>query len=449
MKLAVLSVSELNTHIKNLLEDSFYQCAVIGEISNLSRPNSGHIYFTLKDQSSQIRCVAWRNTAQKMGALLENGAQITVIGRLSVYEPRGEYQITVELVQDTGKGALYQAYEQLKAKLEAEGLFSQTLKKPIPKDISSIGIITSASAAALQDVLSTLKRRRPDILVEIYSSMVQGEEAPTQLIRALNYANHRQSADVILLIRGGGSIEDLWAYNNEALARCIAASKISIISGVGHETDFTIADFVADLRAPTPTAAAELSCDDATNLLKRIAHSQQYLQILIQNKLQKLQQKQQQLTQHLQRNRPDQKLAAQHGQVLFLQKSLQTNIQKTITHLQQQTNNLINTLQNYSSANLSRRLNTQWQNYYQLEERLLVCIQNKIQEYQTKLQNNLALLDALSPLKIMQRGYSISYLVENNERKLITNVHQIKPEQMLEIQVTNGSILAKIQTIKP
>ena len=255
-----LTVSQLTFHIRKQLEDdpTLQDVWVDGEISNLSKPASGHIYFTLKDKNASLRCVIWKLDAGRLRVNLQDGMAVEVHGRITVYEPQGQYQLIVNLVQPKGEGRLFQEYMRLKAMLESEGLFAADRKRLIPDRPQTIGIVTSATGAALRDMLNTLRRRQPLARVILAPSPVQGVEAPPALVNALNSLN-RQNPDVILLARGGGSIEDLWAFNDEQVVRAVTASKAPMICGVGHETDFTLCDFAADLRAPTPTAAAELA----------------------------------------------------------------------------------------------------------------------------------------------------------------------------------------------
>jgi len=254
------TVSKLTFYIRKLLEENeiLQDVWVQGEISNLSRPASGHIYFTLKDPSAALKCVMWKTSAARLGIALQDGMEVEVHGRIGVYEVSGQYQLYADQIRPVGEGALYQEFMRLKAMLEAEGLFAPERKRPIPMFPQTIGIVTSATGAALRDMLNTLRRRLPLVQVILAPAPVQGTEAPPALVKAIQSLN-LQSPDVILLARGGGSIEDLWAFNDERVVRAVAASGVPVICGVGHETDFTLCDFAADLRAPTPTAAAELS----------------------------------------------------------------------------------------------------------------------------------------------------------------------------------------------
>jgi len=266
----VVTVSELNRYAKQLLEKNIPLMWIAGEISNLTRATSGHWYFTLKDDSAQVRCAMFRHKNQYLDWRPENGMQVEVRALVTLYEQRGEFQLSVENLRRSGLGALYEAFEKLKARLSAEGLFDDARKKPLPLFPRQIGVITSPAAAALRDVLTTLRRRMPGIPVVLYPTPVQGEGAGAKVADALRSAALRSECDVLILCRGGGSIEDLWAFNEESVARAVADSPIPVVCGVGHETDFTIADFVADRRAPTPTAAAEMASPDRLELIRQL-----------------------------------------------------------------------------------------------------------------------------------------------------------------------------------
>ena len=261
----IWKVSELTVRIRDLLEGAFRDLWVEGEVSNFRAAQSGHLYFTLKDEKSQIRCVCFRDQVRGLKFRPEDGLHVTVRGSLSVYEPRGEYQIYVTHIEPVGLGALQLAFEQLKKKLAAEGLFDAGRKKPLPVLPRCIGVVTSPTGAAIRDILRVLKRRFPNVHVSLYPVKVQGEGAAAEIVRAIRHFNRGSVVDVLIVARGGGSFEDLWAFNEEIVARAIAESEIPVITGIGHETDFTIADFVADLRAPTPSAAAEIVVVRARN----------------------------------------------------------------------------------------------------------------------------------------------------------------------------------------
>jgi len=265
----VYTVSRLNAEVRGVLE-GFPAIWVEGEVSNLARPASGHLYLTLKDSGAQVRCAMWRPRAQKLGFALTDGMQLLCRARVGLYEPRGEFQLILEHAELAGDGALRRRFEELKRKLEAEGLFDPARKRPLPTVVRSVGVVTSASGAALHDVLTTLARRAPDLRVIVYPTAVQGAAAVAEIVAAIRAAGTRAECEVLLVVRGGGSLEDLWCFNDEQVARAIAASPIPTVSGVGHEVDVTIADLVADLRAPTPTAAAERVSPDAEERARRL-----------------------------------------------------------------------------------------------------------------------------------------------------------------------------------
>ena len=281
----VYTVSDLTARIRDLLARNFTDVSVQGEISNCRPATSGHIYFTLKDERAQVRCVFFKQQQRGMKFRPEDGLKVTVRGSVSVYEARGEYQIYVESVEALGRGALQVAFEQLKKKLDAEGLFDPARKKALPLLPSRIGLITSPAGAAVRDVVRILKRRFPNVHLSLFPVHVQGEGAAEEIVQALAHFNRKRSADVILMVRGGGSIEDLWAFNEEKVARAIASSVIPVISGVGHETDFTIADFVADVRASTPSAAAELVVQTRREFDKHVADLRESLESLVRFRL--------------------------------------------------------------------------------------------------------------------------------------------------------------------
>ena len=276
---SIFTVSRLNQTVRLLLEQEMGQVWISGEISNFTQPSSGHWYFTLKDDGAQVRCAMFRNSNRRVTFRPQHGQQVLVRANITLYEPRGDYQIIVESMQPAGEGLLQQKYEQLKAKLQAEGLFDQQHKQPLPSPAHCVGVITSKTGAALHDILHVLKRRDPSLPVIIYPTAVQGDEAPAQIVRAIELANARSECDVLIVGRGGGSLEDLWSFNDERVARAIFASRIPVVSAVGHETDVTIADFVGDLRAPTPSAAAEVVSRNQQELLRQVQSAQQRLEM--------------------------------------------------------------------------------------------------------------------------------------------------------------------------
>lgn len=339
----VMTVSELNRLARSILEQSFPLFWVSGEISNFTRAASGHWYFSLKDSGAQVRCVMFKGRNSYIDFIPREGDKIEARCTVTLYEARGDFQLTVEFIQRAGLGALFEAFEKLKNKLDLEGLFEATRKKPIPQQPKQIGIVTSADAAALRDVLTTLKRRMPNIPVVIYPTPVQGKGAAELIANAIHIANQRAECDVLIICRGGGSIEDLWQFNEEIVARAIAQSHIPTISGVGHETDFTIADFVADIRAATPTAAAELAVPARETLLNALKQIQQHLNRSLQFNLQQRAQALDFLARRL--VSPLDKIGQQQLQLVQIHSRLKNLMQQQLSYKQQQLIRLSQNLQ--------------------------------------------------------------------------------------------------------
>ena len=384
----IYSVSMLNNAASGLLNDHFGTVWVTGEISNLSRPSSGHLYFSLKDNQAQIRCALFRFKHTQVNFSLENGQQVIVQAQVSVYEPRGDFQLIVTSVQLAGAGQLQLAFETLKNKLEKAGLFNEAHKKSLPIFPKQIGIITSPTAAALSDILKVLHRRFCSIPVIIYPTQVQGIAAAGQIAAAIKTANSRAECDVLILARGGGSLEDLWPFNEETVAHAIFNSAIPIVTGIGHQTDFTIADFVADLRAPTPSAAAECVSPDATEYAARL--SLYYARLL------------QCMNTHIK---------SHQSHLMHLQKRLQHPGEK----LRQQAQTL-DQLEN------------------QLHRAMLFYLKNK----REKMAYYAVLLETLSPLKILQRGFSITR--EKKSGKLIRHCADVTAGVHIVTQLSDGEI---------
>ena len=383
------TVADLTRYLRELLEsDELLQDVwVQGEVSNVSRPASGHLYFTLKDNAASLRCVMWRNAVIKQSTLPHDGDAIEVHGSISVYEAGGQYQLYADIFRPAGEGALYQEFIRLKTLLEAEGLFDQGRKRPIPPRPKRIGIVTSPTGAALQDILNTLQRRYPLVEVVLAPTPVQGEQAPLGIITALHNIVRVANPDVIILARGGGSIEDLWAFNDERVARAIAASPVPIITGVGHETDFTIADFVSDLRAPTPTAAAELATPNQLDLRLDLYELNEQLNRLLQTIQSELKWTLKELQNHLDRNSP------------------LTRIQSDI----------------------------QWVD--ELDHLLGATIQHKLQLARSHLTGLIQYIVALSPTAVLERGYAI---VTNQAGQTISRMGQVSGGELLNVQVIDG-----------
>ncbi len=386
---ASLTVSDLNRYLRELLEsDELLQDVwVRGEVSNFIRASSGHLYFTLKDSSASLRCVMWRNTAIRQSFIPRDGEAIEVHGSISVYEASGQYQLYADMLRPVGEGALYQEFLRLKALLEAEGLFDPERKRPIPPRPQRIGVVTSPTGAALQDILNTLKRRYPLVEVVLAPTPVQGEEAPQGIIKALQDVVRIANPEVIILARGGGSIEDLWAFNNEQVARTIASSPVPIITGVGHETDFTIADFVSDLRAPTPTAAAELASPNQVDL------------------------------------RLD--LSTLDDQLVQLLQAFQRELRWTLLDLQ-------NRLDRNSPLS---RVQSDIQRVDELEHRLSASVRYNLLLTRTHLTSLIQQVASLSPAAVLERGYAI---VTNRAGQTISAVGQVSGGESLKVEVSDG-----------
>ena len=404
----IISVGQLNQQAKTLLENQFRGVSVIGEISNIARPSSGHIYFTLKDEDGAIRCAMFRNQNLRLNFEPQNGDQCILKGQVSLYAPRGDYQLIVSSMQPAGAGNLMHQFEELKKKLDAEGIFSQEIKKLIPKQPKHIGVITSESTAAFQDILTTIQRRAPISQVSLIPATVQGDTAPKTLIEALqstlnyNTLNPDNAFEVILICRGGGSIEDLWAFNNESLAREIFDFPLPIISGVGHEIDFTIVDFVADLRAPTPTAAAELVTEYYFQLNDRLEEWKANLGYLVHSRLTEKSQTLLFTSQNL--KSPLIMLKEQSQSLDNFEIRLANIMQSIMTNAKQ--NFQLTTAQIYQSSALQRfgkhedRLNSNLKS-------IMSNIKNLINSKRLMLKSISSNLKAVSPLAVLDRGYAI------------------------------------------
>jgi exodeoxyribonuclease VII large subunit len=383
------SVTDLTRYLRELLEsdEALQDVWVKGEVSNFSRPASGHIYFTIKDSGASLRCVMWRGPALRQRFIPRDGAAVEVHGAISVYELGGQYQLYADVIRQAGEGALYQEFLRLKAMLEAEGLFAPERKRLIPVRPQRIGIITSPTGAALQDVLNTLRRRYPLVEVVLAPTPVQGDEAPPGIIAALRDLAQVARPDVILLVRGGGSIEDLWAFNDERVARAIASCPIPVITGVGHETDFTIADFVSDLRAPTPTAAAELATPNQADLRLDLSE-------LI--------------------DRLNQRVQAFTNELRWTFRDLHNQLEKNSPLSQIQSN--------------SQRVD-------ELDRRLSTSTYHLLQLARSRMAGLMQHMAALNPQAVLERGYAI---VTNQSGLNITHIGQVSPGEALNVQVSDG-----------
>ena len=442
----IISVGELNRSAKYLLEDAFTNIAVIGEISNMSRPSSGHIYFTLKDEDGAIGCAMWRSQASKLNFNPEDGDKCILKGQVSLYPATGRYQLMVKSIEQAGAGNLMHQFEKLKKKLESEGLFDQSKKLSIPQAPKHIGVITSSSTAAFQDIVSTIQRRAPFAQVSISPAVVQGDTAPNTIINSLNriikFNDHNQDnpIDLVLICRGGGSIEDLWCFNNENLAREIASFPIPTISGVGHEIDFTICDFVADMRAPTPTASAEIATEFNFQAKDKIINL--YIDLgrtitnSILNKIQKIE--------YLKKNirSPLMILREQNQKIDSYELQLKQNIKMLLAENKQALSLLRSRFKERSPNKYIQQLNTKIDNIKNLIKKEIKSSINRntflIQEYEKN-------LEILNPLSILERGYSI---IQNKSGESIKSNQDVKVGETLTARLNKGFIDVEVKNKK-
>ncbi len=438
----IYSVSELNRETKNLLSDHFASIQVEGEISNLSRPSSGHIYFSLKDKKAQIRCAMFKSQQQRLKFKPENGKKIIISAQVSLYEARGDYQLIVDKMQEAGEGDLQIAFDLLKNKLKNEGLFDSSLKQEIPGIPSQIGVITSPSGAAIHDILSVLKRRFPAIPVIIYPTSVQGDLAKSEIAATLEEANQQKQVDVLILARGGGSIEDLWAFNEECVARAIAKSKIPIISGVGHDVDFTIADFVADLRAPTPSVAAENAVPSQITWISKFESIENNLKKNIQRQLSLYQQSTNWLSKRLQQQHPGEKLQ-RHAQAIDLAEARMIRaIQNKIKHNNQLVKNQVSIFQQYKPDTKIDRYKEQ---LHFLSSRLNNSIQYQLEKLQKKHLSLNQTLHAMSPLATLGRGYAI--VSDPKSSTIISSTQKLSINDKIKTRLADGDLISQVMEI--
>lgn len=440
MELKPITVTELTRRIKRQLEVSFDQLLLQGEISNLAFPRSGHVYFNLKDDMSQIAGVMFRSTANKVKFNLENGLEVVLKGRITVYEPRGTYQLIVNAIEPLGSGALQLAFEQLKAKLEKEGLFDVDRKKNLPFIPRKIGVVTSPTGAAIQDILNILNRRFPDIPVLINPVLVQGEGAASQIAEAIHQFQQIEEVDLLIVGRGGGSVEDLWAFNEEDVARAISRSKIPVISAVGHETDFTIADFVADLRAPTPSAAAELAVPLKLELVGRINDVKRKLTRLLKQKISSSRERIQ-LTEKRLRS-PEWVIQAKVQRLdellLRLEKALQLKLVQKKSKLESLKQQL-----NYLGP--EKRIEVVQMQLKEFQHRMETRIHFLLEKRKNQLAELSHVLDSVSPLSVLKRGYSA---VTDEKKDLVNSVDKVKVGSKILVNVPDGVIHSHVEKIK-
>ncbi|MCB1985574.1 MAG: exodeoxyribonuclease VII large subunit [Burkholderiales bacterium] len=430
----ILTVSELNRIAKTVLENNIPLLWVNGEISNLKQYPSGHWYFSLKDANAQVRCVMFRHKNQYIDWQPKEGAQVEVLGLVSLYEARGDFQLNVETIRSAGLGKLFEAFELLKARLEKEGLFDPARKKKLPAFPRQIGIITSPLTAALRDVVTTLQRRMPMLPVIIYPTPVQGKEAAKNIAASIATASKRQECDILILCRGGGSIEDLWAFNEEVVAQAIAACSIPVISGIGHETDFTIADFVADKRAPTPSGAAELASPAIEALQQQLKKQYHHLQRSMMHHLENRMQRIDVLAHRL--VHPGERIKNQFVHFQHLQERLMGSwVYQTERKLWR-----IKECQQYiesSRPDLARLAEQQSKLATRLQQiffQYFVALDNQLQRQQVKLMH-------LNPQSILDRGYSITY---SSQGKVVHDVNQVRSGEKIQVKFAQGEVDATV-----
>ncbi|MEQ5808570.1 exodeoxyribonuclease VII large subunit [Alteromonas sp. NFXS44] len=437
----ILTVTKLNRLARTVLEGEIGLVWLSAEISNFVAASSGHWYFTLKDNKAQVRAAMFKGSNRYVKQRPKEGDKVLVRASVGLYEPRGDYQLVIEHLEADGDGALKQAFEALKLKLQRDGLFDADAKRPVPQVINKIGVVTSSAGAALHDVLTVLKRRSPATEVIVYPTLVQGEQAPAQIIHALETAYHRDEVDVILLTRGGGSLEDLWCFNDEALAHCISASPVPVVSAVGHEVDVTIADFVADVRAPTPSAGAELLSRDQS---ERLAFVQQKASALSRAWQQQFRQQQHQLAvlqQRLKAVHPERRLQSQSQSLdraaLALSHAMESRIAGYATRL----NNLLRRLDRQNPANRVVRLQDRCS---QLDSALKKSVQRLLESKNRQLQGQAQLLNSVSPLQTLTRGYSITFADE----KPVLSAAEVSAGDEITTRLASGEIISKVTTVK-
>lgn len=436
----------MNRSAKYLLEDAFANISVIGEISNMSRPSSGHIYFTLKDEDGAIGCAMWRSQATKLNFKPEDGDKCILRGQVSLYPATGRYQLMVKSIEQAGSGNLMHQFEQLKKKLDSEGLFDLSKKLSLPKSPKHIGVITSASTAAFQDILSTIERRAPSSQISLSPAVVQGDTAAGSLIKALdriikfNENNQESSIDVVIIARGGGSIEDLWCFNNEDLARQIALFPIPTISGVGHEIDFTICDFVSDMRAPTPTASAEIVTEFSFQVFDKLSEIQnnlhRYIRISLKDKFQKIQ--------FLKGNikNPLLILREQSQKVDNYELKLKQNMKLNYSNNKQRFNLAISKFREKSPAALIQENYSKINNMKELIKR---GIKLKVSKNISALREFEKNLDILNPLSILERGYSI---IQNKSGSSIKSISEVESGDILTARLNKGFLDIEVKNKK-
>lgn len=439
----IFTVSRLNTTVRQLLENEMGLIWLSAEISNFTQPASGHWYFTLKDDGAQVRCAMFRNSNRRATFQPQHGQQVLVRASITLYEPRGDYQLIIESMHPAGEGLLQQQFEQLKARLAAEGLFDQKFKQPLPEPARQVGVITSATGAALHDVLRVLHRRDPSLPVVIYPTVVQGVDAPAAIVRAIGLANLRDECDVLIVGRGGGSLEDLWSFNDERVARAIFASRLPIVSAVGHETDVTIADFVADLRAPTPSAAAELVSRNQLELLRRLQSQQQRMEMAMDYYVAQQQQRFIRVQHRLQQQHPQLRLARQQTALFQLQRRLGEALDARLRRASRQQDGVQQRL--YAQQPQGRILRLQ-QQVQQWQYRMQQSMDKQLSHHRQRFGTMAAQLQGVSPLATLARGFSVT---TDPQGRLIKQTKQLQQGDLLRTRLNDGWVESQVTTLNP
>ena len=438
----ILTPSQLNTLARSLLEDTFPLVFVEGELGNVSRPASGHLYFTLKDARAQVRCALFKPKSQWLPFQPREGMKVLARGRLTLYEARGDYQLILDTLEEAGEGALRRAFEQLKAKLQAEGLFDAARKRPLPAWVRRLAVITSPSGAAVRDVLSVLSRRFPLVEVDVLPVPVQGEAAAAQIAAMLRRAAASGRYDAILLARGGGSLEDLWAFNDERLARTIAASPVHVVSAIGHETDFSLSDFAADLRAPTPSAAAELLVPNRVDLSQRLAGLRRRLATLQAHHLQRLAQRNDRAALRLAALRPQARLQAsalrRDEALRRLEAAWQSRLQRYVSTLRHARAVL-------QATRPQRRLQALHDRLAALQPRPQAAIARRLQREALRLRGLARSLEAVSPLATIARGYSI---LQRDDGHVVRSTREVATGEPVSARLVDGRLRLRVEAIE-
>jgi len=435
----ILSPSQLNTLARDLLEGAFPLVWVEGELGNLSRPGSGHLYFTLKDARAQVRCALFKPKSQWLNFVPREGLRVLARGRLTLYEARGDYQLVCDSLEEAGEGALRRAFEELKAKLQAEGLFATERKRPLPAFVRRLGVLTSPSGAAVRDVLSVLARRFPLVEVDVLPVPVQGEGAPAQIVAMLQRAIRSQRYDTLLLARGGGSLEDLWAFNDERLVRAVVASPVPVVSAIGHETDFSLCDFAADVRAPTPSVAAELLVPSRHDQLQRLHGLHRRVQVLQRHRLHQLAQRADRAALRLQALRPRARLDLLCRRQAEAQRRLAAALRK---HLERQHARLRHADAVLRAMQPSRRLALLRQRMEALRLRPRAALARRLQHDALKLRGIARSLEAVSPLATVARGYAI---LQRDDGRIVRGVGDAAPGDRLRARLQDGVLPLRVE----